>query len=243
MTPLKPSVRDVVRRTLTERILTGHYQPGDRLIELQIARELGTSQGSVREALRELEASHLVQSEPHRGTRVRVICPREIRESYQARGLLEEAAAVAATAGLNGNVAHLRAEVAGLLRAAEAGDLSTQAAHVYTIHRAIMEASGNGVFLRLWESLAFETIVRVRLGWGCIDPSKVARSYEAIMAALEAGDGPLAGRLLRAHAEAFTPQEPSDGGTCPTEGRSAPEPRRAGIAADRRPAVHTTSGR
>jgi DNA-binding GntR family transcriptional regulator len=60
----KDSVREQVRRTLTERILAGHYKPGDRLVELQIARELGASQGSVREARRELEASRLVESEP-----------------------------------------------------------------------------------------------------------------------------------------------------------------------------------
>jgi DNA-binding GntR family transcriptional regulator len=64
------SIRDQVRRTLTERILAGHYKPGDRLVETQIARELGTSQGSVREALRELEASRLVESNPRRSTRV-----------------------------------------------------------------------------------------------------------------------------------------------------------------------------
>ncbi len=205
----KDTVRDQVRRTLTERILTGHYQPGDRLIELQIARELGTSQGSVREALRELEASHLVESESHRGTRVRVICPREIRESYQARGLLEEAAAVAATAAFKGDVTQLRSEFEALLRAAETGNLSEQAARVYAIHRAIMEASGNGVLLRLWQSLAFETIVRVRLGWEAIDLKQVARSYEAILAAIQSGNGLAAGRLLREHAEAFTPREGS----------------------------------
>ena len=80
------SVRDQVRRTLTERILAGHYKPGDRLVELTIARELGTSQGSVREALRELEASRLVESEPRRGTRVRVISLKELQDAYFARG-------------------------------------------------------------------------------------------------------------------------------------------------------------
>jgi DNA-binding GntR family transcriptional regulator len=61
------------------------------------------------------------------------------------------------------------------------------------------------VLLRLWESLAFETIVRVRLDREAIDLGAVARSYEAVLAALEAGDGPAAGRLLRKHAETFTP--------------------------------------
>lgn len=201
----KASVRDQIRRTLTERILAGHYQPGDRLIELQIARELGTSQGSVREALRELEASRLVESEPHRGTRVRVVSLCEMREAYEMRGLLEQAAAITAAKAFKGNVGSLRDEVQAVLRAAEVGDFGEQAAHVYAFHRAVVGASGNGVLLRLWESLAFETRVRVRLGWGPIDPKQVAASYEAIMTALEEGNGRVAGRLLREHSGKFAP--------------------------------------
>ena len=160
----KDSVRDQVRRTLTERILAGHYKPGDRLVELQIARELGTSQGSVREALRELEASRLVESEPRRGTRVRVVSLKELQDAYFARGILEQAAAATAAKAFKGNVEKLRQEFQGILDAAEARDLGEQAAHVYALHRMIVEASGNCVLLRLWESLAFETRARVRLG-------------------------------------------------------------------------------
>src|SRR5258708_1295624 len=104
MSVQKASVRAQVRRTLTEPILLGQYQPGGRLIELQIARELGTSQGSVREALRELEASRLVETTPHRGTRVRMVGVAEIREAYSVRGLLEQAAAPTAAVALKGNV-------------------------------------------------------------------------------------------------------------------------------------------
>jgi DNA-binding GntR family transcriptional regulator len=204
MTVQKASVRDQVRRVLTERILAGHYQPGERLVELQIAKELGTSQGSVREALRELEASRLVESEPNRGTRVRVVSACEMREAYLVRGVLEQAAAATAAKALKGNVESLREDVSEVLRAADAGDFAEQAAHVFAIHRAILAASGNGVLLRTWESLALETRVRVRLRWA-IDPKQVAASYEAILAALDRGDGRAAGRLLRDHAEAFAP--------------------------------------
>lgn len=201
----KVSVRDQVRRTITERILSGRYQPGDRLIELQIARELGTSQGSVREALRELEASRLVESEPHRGTRVRVVSPEEMREAYTARGVLEQAAAAAAARVFKGDVGRLRAEFEQLLQAAEEQDFDDQAAHVYAIHRAIMEAGGNGVLLRLWESLSFEVRVRVRIERWSVDLNHVRSSYTAILAALDRGDGRTAGRLLREHAESFAP--------------------------------------
>ena len=84
---------------------------------------------------------------------------------------------------------------------------SRRFANAKLIHRAIMEASGNSVLLRLWQSLAFETIVRARLAREPIDLDHVSRSYRAIFAAMEAGDGKLAGRLLREHAEAFAPAE------------------------------------
>src|SRR4051812_11787830 len=189
----KDSVPGQVRRVLTERILAGQYAPGERLIELQVARELGVSQGSVREALRELEASRLVQSEPHRGTRVRVIRLAEMREAYFVRGVLEEAAAEGAARSFKGKVTDLREHVAGVLAAAADGDFGEQAAHVFAIHHAIVAASGNSTLLRLWESLALETRVRIRLSWGDIDCTQVAASYDAIIAALERGDGKKAG--------------------------------------------------
>lgn len=206
----KASVREQVRRILTERILSGEYPPGERLVELQIARELGTSQGSVREALRELEALRLVETTPRRGTRVRVIGVPEICEAYAVRGLLEEAAALTAAPALKGNVGALREGVEAILRAAEDRRFADQAANVYAVHRAIVAASGNATLLRLWESLAFETWVRLRLGWGEISIAQAVASYDRVLEALDRGDGPLAGRYLREHAAAFAPQERSE---------------------------------
>jgi DNA-binding GntR family transcriptional regulator len=205
----RASVREDVRKVLTERILSGEYQPGERLVELSIARELGTSQGPVREALRELEASRLVETTPRRGTRVRVVSVAEIREAYGVRGLLEEAAAQTAAPALKGKVGAIREAVQLILRAAAAREFAKQAASVVAVHRMIVAASGNATLLRLWESLAFETWVRLRLGWGEISISLAESSYDRILAALDAGDGPRAGRLLREHAAAFAPPEPS----------------------------------
>ncbi len=80
-----------------------------------------------------------------------------------SRGILEQAAATTAAKTFKGNVAKLRQEVQEILDAAEARDLGGQAAHVYALHRMIVEAAGNSVLLRLWDSLAFET----RAGCGC----------------------------------------------------------------------------
>src|SRR4051794_26891510 len=122
-------MRDQIRRVLVQRILDGHYKPGDRLVELQIARELKTSQGPVREALRELEALRLVESETYRGTRVRAHSAREMEEAGQVRGVIEQAAAQWASAALKRNVAPLRAELESMRKAAAIRDLDGYARH------------------------------------------------------------------------------------------------------------------
>jgi DNA-binding GntR family transcriptional regulator len=53
-------LREQVRDVLLERILRGDLEPGERLVETRLARELGTSQAPVREALRDLELLRLV---------------------------------------------------------------------------------------------------------------------------------------------------------------------------------------
>ena len=201
----RTSVRDVIRRALTERILAGTYKPGDRLVELTVAGEFHASQGSVREALRELEAARLVETEPNRGTRVRVVSAREMREAYLTRGILEEAAACPAAKVFKGAVDELREACEAIIEAAVRGDLSRQAARNTAFHRMIVAAAGNGVLLRLWDSLAFETRTRVRLSRPGADPVRDAHTHRPIVEALERGDGRVAARLLRQHAEFFAP--------------------------------------
>jgi DNA-binding transcriptional MocR family regulator len=46
-------LRDEVREAIISAILTGEFQPGDRIVESRVARELGVSQATIREALRE----------------------------------------------------------------------------------------------------------------------------------------------------------------------------------------------
>src|SRR5207342_3529945 len=78
-----------VKDRLLERIIAGTYPPGSRIVETQVARELGTSQAPVREALRGLEAMGVVEITPFRGARVRRATKRELLEAYVVRSALE----------------------------------------------------------------------------------------------------------------------------------------------------------
>jgi DNA-binding GntR family transcriptional regulator len=195
---------DRIRNQIAARIVDGRLQPGERLYELALAREFDTSQTPVREALRELETLRLVESVPYRGTRVRAVSNREMVEAYVVRGALEALAAELSAASFKENVGSLRRILRQLHQALDAGELEEYGRQNYEFHRVIVLAAGNDVLLKSWESLAIET--RMRLNLARIDQSKIpdrAHDHDEIADALERGDGKLAGKLLREHAESF----------------------------------------
>src|SRR5512132_3323511 len=80
---------DQVKDRLLQAILDGRYQPGARIVETRVARELGTSQAPVREALRDLEGLGVVESTAFRGARVRRPSVDELLEAFAVRSELE----------------------------------------------------------------------------------------------------------------------------------------------------------
>ena len=73
---------------IREAIMAGRLQPGERLIELQLAAELGLSRGPVREALQQLSQEGLVELRPNRGALVATITPEDVLEVYAIRASL-----------------------------------------------------------------------------------------------------------------------------------------------------------
>ncbi len=78
---------------LREAIVTGHFQPNERLVEADVARELGVGRSAVRTALARLENEGLVEHERHRGARVRLVGAKEAVEILETRAVLEGLAA------------------------------------------------------------------------------------------------------------------------------------------------------
>ncbi len=199
MIALRNSMGREIRDALLRRILEGKYEPGERLVELQLAAEFHTSQGPVREALRELEALHYVETAPHRGTRVRAVSPTEMRDAYRLRALLEREAALAAAQAPDADWAEMRAAVEGIERAAEAGNMRGYVRHDETFHRTLVARSGNPVLLRHWDLLLVPTRILVVLRSGVVDMAAIAKEHRPILEALEGRDAALAGQLAYDH--------------------------------------------
>ncbi|MBQ7676990.1 MAG: GntR family transcriptional regulator, partial [Lachnospiraceae bacterium] len=78
-------LRDVVFNTLRDAILTGKIEPGERLMELHLAKKLGVSRTPIREAIRMLELEGLVVNMPRRGAQVSKITEKDLRDVLEVR--------------------------------------------------------------------------------------------------------------------------------------------------------------
>jgi DNA-binding GntR family transcriptional regulator len=196
-------LREQVKELILQRILTGAYAPGDRLVETRIAQELGTSQAPVREALRDLELLRFIESAPFKGSRVREISDEELLEIYPVRAALEELAAREAAVRLDGKVDVLQAELDAMHKAADSEDLHEQVAHDVEFHRLIVEAAGNRILLDVWGYLRIESrtiVTALRTG---LDGHEIAERHRPVLDALREKDPGRAGTALRRHLEDF----------------------------------------
>ena len=90
----------LAHNTIRELIIGGSFQPGERLLEEELAHRVGVSRTSIRDAIRRLEAEGLVRTEANRGTFVAQLSSTEVDEIFQLRAVLEgHATALAAIHG------------------------------------------------------------------------------------------------------------------------------------------------
>ncbi|NMO53794.1 GntR family transcriptional regulator [Actinoplanes sp. TBRC 11911] len=188
-----------IRDSLVVRIVSGEIAPGERLVETRLAASYGTSQGPVREALRELEAMRMVETRPRRGTFVRHFVQQTLRESYVVRAALEETATRLAMLHGTVPVQALRAEVKAMRAAARAADDNAAARASVAFHRHIIDAAGNELLKLSWEALQIEARTTVTMVAAEVKLTDIARDHAALLKSIEQGDLETACRHARDH--------------------------------------------
>ena len=194
-------LREQVKDVLLQRIASGELEPGERLVETRIAQELGTSQAPVREALRDLELLRLVESEPFRGSRVRMFDEEEMIEVYPVRASLEELAARLATEKLGGDVSALEVEFEAMRSGASGTTRTRSSQHDIAFHRLIVEAAGNSVLEQCWKSLGVESRITISLYGTYMDPDAGRRAPRQADRRDPLGEREAAAREARKHVE------------------------------------------
>lgn len=197
-------VSDRIKEVILQRICDGTYAPGQKLVELQIAREFETSQAPVREAFCELEAIRIVETEPYKGTRVRRVSADEMAECLEIRGVLEQLAAEKIGTALQDKIDILKEKAAETVEAARIGDVQRYSAANLDFHRIIVEATNNPTLIMVWHSLAPEVRIRACVNANVANLSECAEEHMEIVEAFAEGDNRYAGRLLKKHTETIT---------------------------------------
>ena len=217
--PAVPLPRSVLSAQIKDKmlqwVLQGELAPGARIIETRIARQLGTSQAPVREALRDLATLGLVEMHPFRGARVREPAPEELIEAMELRGELEAIAARTAVHRIDdAGLARMRELLDEMRASAARGDAHAQALHNSAFHDCIITASGNRTLQRLWSMLEpFATTYLTATQPGA-DLHWLAERHVAILDAFAARDPERAAEAMRLHAreaerQVLEPDEPA----------------------------------
>lgn len=188
---------------LASRIVAGAFAPGDRLRESAIATELGVARNTVREAVRILEQSGLVQYQVNRGAVVISPTPEKVDALYTAREVLETAA-VSRPAG-ESELAALRTAYDELVEAAASHDALRIVDLDLAFHSAIVamlrSSRLDGFYAELMVELRFYLTVLSLEDREFEHPDDILAEHRVILEAIESGDTATAVQQVRSHIE------------------------------------------
>ncbi|WP_402462275.1 GntR family transcriptional regulator [Isoptericola aurantiacus] len=203
----RPSLRETAYATLKSRIIGLDLHPGQRLVERDIATELGVSRVPLREALHQLESEGLVVLVPRQGALVAPFTRDDVEHLFEVRESVEVLAF--RLAALRRSAADLAAMSAAVDSARDAlarrDDAATAAANA-GFHAVVVQACGNP----LLQSMLAPLDARVRWLFHLTkrrDTHEQCEEHAAMLAAIEAQDADAVADL--AHAHVTSGREPS----------------------------------
>lgn len=156
-------LRDIVFNTLRQAILKGELEPGERLMEIQLADRLGVSRTPIREAIRKLELEGLVVMIPRKGAEVARITEKDLKDVLEVRCSLEELAVELACEKItNEELESLKRAMDDFKAAIHEKDITIIAEKDVTFHDIIFQATRNERLIQILNNLR-EQMYRYRV--------------------------------------------------------------------------------
>jgi GntR family transcriptional regulator of gluconate operon len=196
------SLPEAVARALRHRILNNDIAAETRLVEANLAADFGVSRGTVRDAMRSLQAEGLIEIVPHRYSVVTRMSARDAEDICYSRYVLEDGSL---RQGLQhpGLVlaAGLKAAMADMAQAAADDDLDTLVASDIQFHRQLVELSGRRRLKQLWSILDSQigAVLRAEIERRGTGLDGVVQRHTELAQALLAGDSEQARAALKDH--------------------------------------------
>jgi DNA-binding GntR family transcriptional regulator len=196
------SLSDQVYDFLRTAIICAELSPGEKLVELEIAAQMGTSQGPVREALQRLERDGLVERRVRSATFVSTISIEEMYELFSIRSVIE-GFAIRRTAHkiTDKQCDQLEELVQKMAYAGSQNDLTTLAEYDMQFHRYIVEWSGSAGLQRAWTPLSgqIQRFIVQSHPEHYTDYVEVGTRHHPIVAALRQRDSESAAQAIQEH--------------------------------------------
>ena len=183
-------LREMVYEELKIQILTGAIVPGTRMMEVDLAEEMGVSRTPIREAIRKLEKEGLVTIEPRRGAYASRISTQDMVEILEVRQDLEGLAAFfAATRMKDDEMDELRKIAARYNEAVAAGSMQDMIRYDTQFHRLIVDSCNNKILVNMVEQLQ-ELVLRFRYIYydNFRRAENMPEEHREIIEAIESGD-------------------------------------------------------
>jgi DNA-binding GntR family transcriptional regulator len=186
---------------LRSRILSGELAPGSRILEIDLAAEMGVSRGTLRAALQQLAVEGLVVQKQFRSTYVISLSAQDAYEIYTLRNTLEAMAARLAAERMNDEGrAALDHAVAAMASAVRKQSRAEVLEADYEFHRCIFKLAGHSRLQSQYQLIEPQTRLHLRL-FATLDYDMpcVLALHQELADALKVGDAPRAEGLAREH--------------------------------------------
>lgn len=194
---------DKVYEYLKERILTGAYNPGDRLVIREVSRQLGVSDIPVREAIKKLASDGLLELKSHSGARIAPLNIKNLEEIFTIRIELETLATrLAVDAATSEELDLLESHVQSMDESIQNNDIPTYTASNRQFHQLLYRASHAPILVEMIENLFMRSENSKMIFHH--DPARLRASNEehrAVVEALRSKDREKAVSVIRAQKE------------------------------------------
>jgi DNA-binding GntR family transcriptional regulator len=191
--------RHRVRDGIEAMILSGKCRPGSKLVQQDLGRQLGVTQGVIREALLELQACGLVEAIDNRGVFVSELNVEKLLEAYEVREVHEGLAARLSCDRITRvQIRELTGMVERMAELARENKLDEMSLLDREFHHRLLEIAGNSMLLRLADNYRIlGKVVRANR-----EANQVSEDHLAVLKAIEEGNAEEAERLMREHIRA-----------------------------------------
>jgi DNA-binding GntR family transcriptional regulator len=183
-----------------EQILRGDYPPGEVVKERRLAMDIGVNPATIRRAAEWLRRDGLLDRLPRRGWQVTLLSPRDLKDAYEIRLLLEPLAIRGAIQRITTDeLDQLSDQTERLIAMAEQATVYDRREADHQFHKVICEASGNLTLVQTLLPLVRKILLITTVGFRYGRSMRSFEEHREILKAMNARDETEAVKRIKSH--------------------------------------------